>query len=361
MKINKDAEITACLKINRWQGVALSVKLAALNKYVTFENLLQLSVQDWSAIDGNRLITSLPAAVNIDQDLYWLEQQCQFFLPRTDNRYPENLHHLVNGPLGLYVHGQVEALSELQIAIVGSRKQTPIGQKIAMQFSRKLTQMGIAITSGLAYGIDTSAHIACCEANGLPIAVAGNGLDIVYPRQNKMLAEKVAERGCLISELPIGSPPRRAHFPARNRIISGLSAGVVVVEAAKKSGSLITARLAAEQGKEVFAVPGSIFSPSSAGCHQLIRDGAVLTRDVEDIISELALPITHVLQEGNIKKASDSENCPVLTNMSYDPISVDELIELSGLAFEQLSSKLIELELDGLVKRGHNGRYTRLN
>ena len=360
MSENICGEVEACLKLNRWYGVSLQAKLAALEKYSNFESLLKLSISEWQSFSGSSRVSKLPKEISIEQDLQWLSDAGHYFLPKTDNRYPSSLHHLTDPPLGLYVIGNIDALSVLAMAIVGSRKQTSAGKHNAIQFSTQLSQLGIAISSGLAYGIDTSAHIACCDVKGVPIAVAGNGLDIIYPRQNKFLARRIAEQGCIISELPIGMPPKREHFPARNRIISGLSIAVIVVEAAKRSGSLITARLAAEQGKEVFAVPGSILSPQSSGCHHLIRQGAVLMRSIDDVIAELQLPLSQVLQECNDKKRTIVSTCPVLTNMGYEPTSLDTLIRLSGLKFEQLSSKLIELELDGLIKRGHNGHYTRL-
>jgi len=267
--------------------------------------------------------------------------------------------------MGLYIQGDSSVLNSPQLAIVGSRRQTPAGKKIACQFAYGLSELGITVTSGLALGIDASAHSAVCEVKGKTVAVLGCGLDTIYPRQNKPLAAMVQENGCVISEFPIGTPPKKENFPARNRVIAGLSLGVLVIEAAQRSGSLITARLALEQGKEVFAVPGSILSPQSSGCNYLIKQGAVLVQNLDDILFELQLPLTNQQndseqQQLELLKKCKNEDCQVLISIDFEATSIDSLMQRTGLEFHILSKRLLELELEGLVERAHNGDYFRL-
>jgi len=308
MVVEVDEELVACLKLNRWKGVSRKTKLIALEEYHSFSELCRLSSLDWLRINNRKLKSGigLPAQEDVRQDLLWLEGSNRTFIAKTSKAYPKSLREIYDGPLGLYVLGDSSLISSTQIAIVGSRKQTPAGKKIATDFATGLSQLGITITSGLALGVDTSAHLACCLNDGPTIAVTGCGLDIMYPRQNTHLANQILEKGCIVSELPIGTKPLPHHFPERNRIISGLSLGVIVVEAAKRSGSLITARLANEQGKEVFAVPGSTLSPLSQGCHELIKQGANLACCVEDILHELDLSLHQSLTE--MKSESKNEN-----------------------------------------------------
>ena len=359
-------EVEACLKFIKWQGYSLRHKYQVLKKLGSFSAVLNLNVGQWETLVSRRLNNQqLPVQSNIASDLAWLNHPDNHFLTIFDEGYPNALKRLVDPPLGLYVQGECNALNSLQLAIVGSRRQTPVGKKIASQFAYGLSELGITVTSGLALGIDASAHSAVCEVKGKAVAVLGSGLDTIYPRQNKQLAKMIQANGCLVSEFPIGTPPRKENFPARNRVIAGLSLGVLVIEAAKRSGSLITARLALEQGKEVFAVPGSILSPQSSGCNYLIKQGAVLVQNLDDILFELQLPLTnknHVFEEQKIESMTNCkrQNCQVLMSIDFESTSIDRLMQRTELKFHVLSKRLLELELEGLIERAHNGDYFRL-
>ena len=217
----------------------------------------------------------------------WIKGPHHHLVAFTDPRYPASLGRLEPRPIALYVAGNADILNDPQLSIVGSRNPTPAGRDTAFEFAESLAACGLGITSGLAEGIDSAAHRGALAAQGITLAVLGSGIDSIYPRSNQALSEEIRLQGALISEFPLGTPPRRENFPQRNRIIAGLSLGTLVVEAARRSGSLITARLAADQNRELFAVPGSIHNPLSRGCHELIRQGAKLTETVADILSEL--------------------------------------------------------------------------
>jgi DNA processing protein len=267
----------------------------------------------------------------------------------------------------LYVHGDPELLSSLQLAIVGSRNPSPAGTNNAYEFARHLGAAGLTITSGLALGVDAASHRGALDAAASTIAVTGTGLDRVYPARNKDLAHKIVTNGgVLVSEFPIGEAPQAGNFPRRNRIISGLSLGTLVVEAALRSGSLITAKYAMEQGREVFAIPGSIHNPLAKGCHALIQQGAKLVETAQDIVSELA-PLANVSLQIEQVMASNEKNQPdldkdyqkLLDVMGYDPCPIDELISRSGLTAEEVSSMLLILELQNYVQLEPGGQYTR--
>ena len=359
-----DQEVTACLKLIKWQGFSLRRKYQALKELGSFSAALNLSVDQWEKLVNRSLSNQLlPSQLNIENDLEWLNHPENDFISILDERYPVALKRLTDPPLGLYVQGDCGVLNMPQLAIVGSRRQTPAGKKIASRFAYELSELGIAVTSGLALGIDASAHWAVCEARGKAVAVLGCGLDIIYPRQNIQLASMVQANGCMVSEFPIGTPPRKENFPARNRVIAGLSLGVLVVEAALRSGSLITARLALELGKEVFAVPGSILSPQSSGCNYLLKQGAVLTQDLDDILFELQLPLIDLssdLKQQQSKIKNKCKDCQVLRSIDFESTPLDCLVQRTGLEFYALSKRLLELELEGLVERAHNGDYFRL-
>jgi len=242
------------------------------------------------------------------------------------------------------------------------------GTRNAYEFAQHLATTGFTIVSGLAQGIDTAAHRGALAAGGTTIAFLGHGIDRIYPSSNKDLAEEIATTGALLSEFPLGTHPRREHFPQRNRLISGLSLGTLVIEAARRSGSLITARLAAEQGREVFALPGSIHNPLARGCHELIRQGAKLVETGDDIVAELAPLAGHILQNtmestGNEKTghALDDEYVQLRKLIGHDPITVDELAANSGLTIDQVSSMLLILELHGEIESLSGGRYSQLS
>jgi DNA processing protein len=306
----------------------------------------------------------------VESDLRWLEAPDHHLITCRDPYYPALLREIPDPPPALFLQGDPALLSNPQLAVVGSRNPTPGGRETAWEFARFLAAAGITITSGLAIGIDGAAHEGALSGNGETIAVTGTGLDRVYPAQQRSLAHQIAEQGALVSEFPPGTPPLPANFPRRNRIISGLSLGVLVVEAALKSGSLITARLAVEQGREVFAIPGSIHNPLARGCHALIRQGAKLVETAEDIVEELAsLFGSLTLSAAPAGKASatdpgkpmefDPEYLRLLEQIGFDPVTVDQLVERSGLTATAVSSMLLLLELEGHVSSAPGGRYCR--
>ena len=295
-----------------------------------------------------------------EADLAWFAQPRRHLLTLTDPDYPPLLRELPDPPVALYVQGERALLNRPQLAIVGSRNPTPAGRANAAAFAQALAGAGLTITSGLALGIDGAAHRAAL-GTGTTIAVAGTGLDRVYPPRHRELAHAIANAGAIVSEFPLGTSPRPQNFPVRNRIISGLSLGVLVVEAAQQSGSLITARLAAEQGREVFAIPGSIHSPLARGCHALIRQGAKLVETANDILEELgalaavAMPAAHELAP-----ALAVEEAALLDHVGYDGAHIDVIVERSGLTPEKVSSMLLTLELRGLIAVAAGGTYQRV-
>ena len=312
-----------------------------------------------------------PARDAVSRDRRWLESTGAKLLHLGHPDYPPLLAAIDDAPVVLFVRGELGALSMPQMAVVGSRNPTPPGREHAASFARGLAELKFCVTSGLAAGIDAAAHAGALAAGGFTLAVTGNGLDRVYPAANSGLAEAVCAHGALVSEFPPGAPPRAEHFPRRNRVISGLSLGVLVVEATQKSGSLITARLAGEQGRDVFALPGSINSPLSAGCHRLLRDGAKLTESVADIVSEIAPMLLCMQTSGSACNAHDGreDDCRgvkskaarrLLRALGHDPASVDTLVERTGLTAEEVSSILLALEMQGYVSSLPGGLYSRV-
>ena len=298
----------------------------------------------------------------------WLQQQNHHLLQLGDDAYPELLAGISGAPPRLYVAGDPELLHLPALAIVGSRNPTSGGARNAFEFARHLGATGFCIVSGLAQGIDAEAHRGALAAGAPTIAFLGHGIDRVYPACNRELAHEIARHGALVSEFPLGVAPTRALFPQRNRLISGISLGTLVVEAARRSGSLITARLAAEQGREVFAIPGSIHNPLTRGCHQLIRQGAKLVEAADDIIAELAPLVGHLLESMEAPAApretavgADSEYVKLLDALGHDPVNIDELVERSGLTIDQVSSMLLILELEGTIEKLSGGHYSVLS
>ncbi len=298
----------------------------------------------------------------------WLADGAHALVLHDSDEYPELLRRIDDPPGKLYVDGDTSVLGLPALAIVGSRNPTRGGERNAFEFARHLAGCGFAIVSGLAQGIDTAAHRGALSGGGTTVAVLGHGIDRVYPAANRELAAAIVRQGALVSEYPLGSAPRREYFPQRNRIISGLALGTIVVEAAQRSGSLITARLAAEQGREVFALPGSIHNPLARGCHRLIRDGAKLVESAGDILSELGALTRHMIdaneQAEDMSKAEREDDAAyrkLLHTIGHDPVSMDELVAQSGLTIEEVSSMLLILELDGSVEKLPGGRYARLS
>lgn len=302
----------------------------------------------------------------VEQELVWFSEPDRHIITLHDQRYPELLKQISDPPSMLFVQGDASLLSQWQIAVVGSRNPSASGRDAAYEFSRYLAQDVLGITSGLAMGIDAAAHQGALAGQGKTIAVVGTGLDRVYPAKHRELAHEIALTGAIVSEFPLGTSPRAENFPRRNRIISGLSLGTLVVEAAVRSGSLITARMALEQGREVFSIPGSIHNPLARGCHQLIREGAKLVEKAEDILEELGALAgfqrhSDVLDEFDESAQQEDDDYQLLFEyMGYDPIEIDSLIVRSGLTADAVSSMLLLLELQGQVESLPGGRYVRI-
>ncbi len=305
-----------------------------------------------------------PAA--IDAALDWLRDEHHHIVCWGDDDFPDLLTEIPGPPLLLYVNGRLDALQLPALAIVGSRNPTPGGNRNARDFARHLARQGFAIVSGLAQGIDAAAHRGALDGGGTTIALLGTGIDRVYPAANRDLAHEIAATGAIVSEYPLGTAPERWHFPERNRLISGLSLGTLVIEAARRSGSLITARLAGEQGREIFALPGSIHNPLSRGCHALIRQGAKLVENAGDILAELQPLVGHMLAAADdaprppdTPGEADDDYAAVREALGHDPVTLDELARDSGLTIDQLSSMLLILELHGEVESLSGGRYVK--
>lgn len=295
----------------------------------------------------------------IDAALTWAAEPGNTILTLADAAYPQRLLDAPDPPTVLYVKGRTELLNAPALAIVGSRNATPQGESNAEAFAAALADAGLTIVSGLALGIDAAAHRGGLRGKGSTIAVIGTGIDRVYPARNQSLARDIAEHGAIVSEFPLGTPALRENFPRRNRIISGLARGCLVVEAAERSGSLITARLAGEQGRDVFAIPGSIHSPLSKGCHKLIKQGAKLVDDARDILDELGLATT-ADKTAATAPAITAETARLLDSIGFDPCDMDTLASRSGLTAERLYAILLQMELDGRIASLPGGRFQRI-
>jgi len=338
-----------------------------------FGAVSDITKQSLSALQATGLKTEKATAIaspddkQLQLELEWLQQDQHEIMCFGDDGYANLFAQIPGPPLLLYVHGDSAALHLPSLAIVGSRNPTQGGVDNAFEFARHLGESGFTIVSGLAQGIDTAAHRGALAGGACTIAFLGHGIDRVYPSANHDLAHEIAANGALLSEYPLGTQPRRPHFPQRNRLISGASLGTLVIEAARQSGSLITARLAAEQGREVFALPGSIHNPLARGCHQLIQQGAKLVETADDIIAELVPLVTHLRQnavESTINDTpdtqADEEYSALLIQMGHDPVGIDDLAERSELTIGQVSSMLLILELQGKVEALSGGRYSVL-
>ncbi|MBK2296331.1 DNA-protecting protein DprA [Francisella philomiragia] len=292
----------------------------------------------------------------LDKLYNWLENSHNKLITYTDQAYPESLKHISNPPFVLYCTGNIKLLETAQLAIVGARKNSTYGKNATCKLCKELKGSNITITSGLAYGIDTLSHKYALENSLNTIAVVGTGVDIIYPSSNRELYSNIiSNNGLIISELPLGTTASRYTFPQRNRIISGLSKGVVVIEAASKSGSLITAQHALEQNKEVFAVPGSIFSTSSQGCNELIKQGAKLVCDINDILEEINIDPNNSLQETSTKIADDNINLSdsekvILDIIGQELTTIDKIVTESNLPYMEITPILFELELKSLIE-----------
>ncbi|MFD0738786.1 DNA-processing protein DprA [Lysobacter koreensis] len=361
-------------------GGASAPRRQLLEAYPVPEAALAAGVASWRALGlGDAQIAALraPDTASLMRGRAWLADRNHHLLGWHDPDYPSLLRRSPNPPLALFVAGDPARLWHPAVAVVGSRTPTPGGRDNAAAFARALAGSGLAVSSGLAAGIDTAAHAAVLAIDGLTIAVLGTGPDIAYPASNRALHARIAAHGALVSEHLPGTGPKPGHFPGRNRILAGLSLGMVVIEAAARSGALITARLAAEAGREVFAVPGSIHNPLSRGCHRLIRDGAGLVESADEVIAALATIATELagdLQQRLVDPISsghgigpavqplgppaDPDYKNLWAALGHDPTGMDQLAQRTGLTPANLSSMLLLMELDGRVAMEH-GRYFR--
>lgn len=305
----------------------------------------------------------------VDEALLWGDQDNQGWLSWGSEDYPQQLMNLSDAPIVLGYRGNSTLLQDPQVAIVGSRHASKSGVETAQDFAHYLSNQGITVTSGLALGIDTAAHKGGLQGVGKTVAVVATGLDRIYPASNQKLGHEIVEQGVMVSEFALGTKPLSYHFPKRNRIISGLSLGTLVVEAALKSGSLITARTAIEQGREVFAVPGSIHNPQAKGCHQLIKQGAKLVENGQDILEELSNDLKQVLANDtatpsqlslDVVESNQTNSNPLMEFIGYEPVSLDELIVFSKMPASALQGELMMLELSGDIEKLSAARWRRL-
>ena len=378
-------ELSAWLRLSLTEGVGNETARQWLAAYGLPQAIFEADPDALSASPSERLrraIETVPEALPalLASTLDWLAQgQDRCIVTLGDAHYPASLLNIADPPLMLYMMGSLVPRPEASasqglagmpcIAIVGSRNPTPQGQINAAQFAQALGAAGWCVVSGLAMGVDGAAHEGALNAGGYTVAVVGTGLDRVYPRKHLALAHRIAERGLIVSEFALGTPPLTANFPRRNRLIAGLSQGTLVIEAAPQSGSLITARLAAEQGKEVFAIPGSIHSPLSRGCHLLIKQGAKLVESAQDVLEELpALPgKLQALDTGEDAPTPDGTPAqdaqpehPLLQALGFDATSLDELQARTGWATAVLQAQLLGLEMDGDLARLPGGKFVRI-
>lgn len=357
-------ELTDWIRFAQTPGVGPETARKLLGAFGPPDAIFNATHAALSAIVPERVVQALLAppsqqtASLIGKTLDWAEGARNRVLTLADAEYPRALLHIADPPLILYVKGRLELLTRRVVAIVGSRNATLQGAGNASLFAESLSRAGLTVVSGLAMGIDAAAHRGALQASdslsaGSTVAVIGTGADIVYPARNRELAHEIAEHGCIVSEYALGTPAIAANFPRRNRIISGLACGVLVVEAAAQSGSLITARMALEQGREVFAIPGSIHSPLAKGCHLLIRQGAKLVESESDILEELGYPA----REPAAKHATEPEPCDasaperrLLGIIGYDPIDIDLLAQHTQMHIAALNAQLLALELAGEIE-----------
>lgn len=365
-------ELSGWLSLARIPGLHAGHLQPLLTRFGSPRAILTASTAELTAADVRpKLIEALRQhrTAAIERDRRWLDHTQHHLVTWGSPDYPPLLAQLPDAPIVLFIRGSRDAVALPQLAIVGSRNPTPSGRETARQFAAHLARCGLIVTSGLAAGIDAAAHQGALDAAAITIAVCGTGLDIVYPSNHAALAAAIAQQGALVSEFPPGVSARRENFPRRNRIIAGLSLGTLVVEAALRSGSLITARLAAEQGREVFAIPGSIHNPLARGCHQLIRDGARLVETADDIFSELrslcaalphSPPLTEALDATGVSlRALDKGYEILLDALGFEPAGVDQLIARTGLRADEVASMLLILELEGRIESSPGGLYVR--
>jgi DNA processing protein len=361
-------DLAAWLQLQQTPGLGIVAAHKLLSAFPGPEAILAADAGRLCALVGSKLTGALLAPPTatlqalIEKTLSWATLPGNHVLTLADEHYPPLLLEIADPPLLLYAKGRLELIRRESLAIVGSRNGSMQGTMHARQFAQALSEAGLTIVSGMALGIDTAAHEGALAGAGSTIAVIGTGADIVYPARNHALAHRIAEAGCLLSEYALGTPALPANFPRRNRIISGLSGGTLVVEAAAQSGSLITARLAAEQGRDVYAIPGSIQSPLARGCHELIRQGAKLVETAADILEDRkSLHLTSNPEEKPLfAPGSGSCDNDLLKIIGYDPVSLNALAARAGVDAATMNAQVLMLEMDGQVELLPGGLIRRL-
>ena len=366
--MRNDPGLAGWLQLTLTPGLGSATLRKLLAQFGLPENVVAAGRAELARFASTQALRELDSAAvgeGVQRALAWLEFSGNAIVTLADSAYPRLLLEISDPPAVLYCRGRTELLNRPALAVVGSRNATVQGNGNAEQFARSFSAAGLTIVSGLAQGIDAAAHRGGLSGEGSTIAVLGTGVDMIYPRINAALGEEIASRGLLLSEFALGTKALAHNFPRRNRLISGLAQGCLVVEAALASGSLITARAAAEQGREIFAVPGSIHSPLSKGCHALIKSGAKLAESAEDVLSELSAfhrsghASTRAAQAPTATTVDADE--PLLACMGFDPADVDSLCTRAGLPAEKVSAELLRLELAGRVTVLPGGLYQRLN
>lgn len=361
--MNAAPGLASWLRLTLTPGLGASTLRKLLRQFGLPEVVLEQRRELGAVLPPSVLLAlySAPVEEAVGAALRWLAEPGNAIITLADDTYPQQLLEIADPPPLLYTRGRAALLQRDCLAIVGSRNATVQGEENARQFARTLSDAGLTIVSGLATGIDAAAHRGGLAGTSATIAVLGTGIDIAYPKRNADLAAEIAARGLLVSEFPLGTGPQASNFPRRNRLISGLAQGCLVVEAAPASGSLITARAAAEQGREVFAIPGSIHSPLARGCHALIKSGAKLVEAAEDVLAELSGFRHSGSASTTVEASTASPDFPrLLAHMGHDPVDVDSLCARAGMPAEQVASELLRLELEGRVAVLPGGLYQRV-
>ena len=355
-----DASLKAWLALSLVRGLGGEGARNLLREFGSPEAVFTASISALASVVKTNTAAEIAKGVPdepLAAALAWLEDGNNHIVTLADSAYPQALLNIADPPLLLYVKGRLDLLNRPALAVVGSRNATPQGAHNAEAFSRSLSDAGLCIISGMAHGIDAAAHRGALQGQSSSIAVVGTGLDKVYPAANRDLAHALAAQGALVSEFSPGTPPLAANFPRRNRIISGMSIGCLVVEAGLQSGSLITARLALEQGRDVFAIPGSIHSPQSKGSHALIKQGAKLVETAQDILEELGSQLVAPVQAADRHDSGSA----LFEHLGFDAVDMDTLVARCGLTVSQLSAMLLALELEGSVSKLPGGLYQRIH
>jgi DNA processing protein len=372
--MSPDLSLKAWLALSLTRGLGGEGARRLLKEFGSPEAVFAASAGSLRTIVKPDVAAEIAKGIPDDQlapTLAWLEDRNNHIVTLADSDYPQALLNITDPPLLLYVKGRLDLLNRTALAVVGSRNATPQGLNNAEAFAKSLSDAGLCIISGMAHGIDAAAHRGALQGQGEnpggSIAIVGTGLDKVYPSANRDLAHALAQQGALVSEFPLGTPPLAANFPRRNRIISGMSVGCLVVEASLQSGSLITARLALEQGRDVFAIPGSIHAPQSKGCHALLKQGAKLVETAQDILEELgslvivpARSVSSPAADASVPEVSGPD-AALLEHLGFDAVDIDTLAARSGLTVSQLSAMLLTLELSGHISVLPGGLYQRIH